>query len=132
MKTQRYSQYSSFSLCLIMSSGYDSKRGSKQFFADESQLPSREKKKRSHRNGRLSIKSTLIVITGCCCCCCSTSLSLAGNSGRLTCVRHSSRKSSATHSYHISVYSIFMPKQWYGCQCQCLGFLMCPQMFSDA
>ena len=29
----------------------------------------------------------------------STSLSLAGNSGRLTWVRHSSRKSSATHSY---------------------------------
>ena len=29
----------------------------------------------------------------------STSLSLAGNSGQLTWVRHSSRKSSATHSY---------------------------------
>ena len=26
-------------------------------------------------------------------------MSLARNSGRLTCVRHSSRKSSATHSY---------------------------------
>ena len=34
-----------------------------------------------------------------CCCCFSTSWSLAGNSGRFTWVRHSSRKSRASHSY---------------------------------
>ena len=47
----------------------------------------------------------------------STSLSLAGNSGRLTrVIRHRNRKSSATHSYwcvqHLRVFN-----QWYGCQC---------------
>ena len=52
------------------------------------------------------------------------SLSLAGNSGRLTWVRHSSRKSSATHSYQC-VQNFCVSKQWHGCQC--LGFLTCAQ-----
>ena len=37
---------------------------------------------------------------------CASALSFAGNSGRLTWVRHSSRKSSATHCYHW-VYAVF-------------------------
>ena len=41
---------------------------------------------------------------------------LAGNSGRLTRVRHSSRKSSATHSNRCVQY-LRVSKQWYGCQC---------------
>ena len=61
--------------------------------------------------------------------CLTTALVLAGNSGLLTWVRHSSRKSSATHAYrcvqHLRVF-----KQWYGCQC--LGFLTCAQMLTHA
>ena len=37
-------------------------------------------------------------------------------------IRHSSRKSSATHSYHCVQY-FHVSKQWY--DCQCLGFLTC-------
>ena len=44
---------------------------------------------------------------------------------RLTWVRHSSCKTSATHSYQrVQYFGMF--KQWFGCQC--LGFLMCAQM----
>ena len=43
-------------------------------------------------------------------------MSLAGNSGRLTWVRHSSRQSSATHSYQCVQYCR-VSKQRYGCQC---------------
>ena len=46
-------------------------------------------------------------------------LSLAGNSRCLSWVRHSSRKSSATHSCQC-VQHFRVSKQWYGCQC--LGF----------
>ena len=77
----------------------------------------------------------------------STSLSLAENPGRLIRVRHSSRKSSATHSYwcvqyfvkkelplrrfELDIFPSRLPcghpyKQW--CLCQCLGFLIRPQM----
>ena len=48
--------------------------------------------------------------------CTCTSSSLTGNSGHPTRVRHSSRKSSATHSYHCVQY-FPLSKQWYGCQC---------------
>ena len=54
-----------------------------------------------------------------------TSLSIAGNSGRLAWVRPSSRKSSATHSYQCVQY-FRVSRQWYGCQC--LGFLTCTQL----
>ena len=60
----------------------------------------------------------------------STSLSLArGNSGRLSWVRHSSRRSSATHSYQCVQY-FRVSKQWYGCQC--LGILTCAHMLMHA
>ena len=59
----------------------------------------------------------------------STSLSLVGNSGRLTWVRHSSRKSSASHSYQCVEY-LRVSKQRYGCQC--LRFLTCAQIFLHA
>ena len=92
----------------------------------------------------------------CCCCCCLvwfgvfffqfyffsfflffffssffiTSLSLAGNAGRLTRVRHSSRKSSATHSYQCVQYFRVSKRRPYGCQCS--GFLTCAQMLLNA
>ena len=53
------------------------------------------------------------------------SLSRVENSDHLTWVRHSSRKSSATHSYQ-SVWYFRVSKQWHGCQCS--GFLTCAQM----
>ena len=53
------------------------------------------------------------------------SLSRVENSDHLTWVRHSSHKSSATHSYQ-SVWYFRVSKQWHGCQC--LGFLTCAQM----
>ena len=57
------------------------------------------------------------------------SLPLAENSGRLTWVGHSSRKSSATHSCQcVQYFRVF--KQWYGCQC--LGFLTCTQLLMRA
>ena len=59
----------------------------------------------------------------------SSSLSLAGNSGHLTWARHSSRKSSATHSYQCVQY-FRVSRQWYGCQC--LGFLTCAQKSMNA
>ena len=59
----------------------------------------------------------------------SSSSSLAGNSRRLTWARHSSRKSSATHSYHCVQY-FRVSKQWYNCQC--LGFLTCAQKSRNA
>ena len=45
----------------------------------------------------------------------STSLPLAGNFGRLTWVRHSSPKSSATHFYQC-VQCFCVSRQWRGCQ----------------
>ena len=42
----------------------------------------------------------------------TTSLSLAGNSGRLTWVRHSSRKSSATYSYQCVVFLCVRTMVW--------------------
>ena len=54
---------------------------------------------------------------------------LVGNSGHLTWVRHSSRKSSATHSYQCVQY-FSVSRQWYSCQC--LGFLTCTQMLMHA
>ena len=42
----------------------------------------------------------------------STSLSLGGNLGYLTLVRHSSRKSSATHSYQCVVFSCVQTMAW--------------------
>ena len=45
----------------------------------------------------------------------SSSLSLAGSSGRHTWVKHSSRKSSATHSYECVQY-FPVSRQGYGCQ----------------
>ena len=59
----------------------------------------------------------------------SISLSFAVNSGRLAWVRHSSRKSSATHSYQRVQY-FPVSKRWYGCQC--LGFLTSAQMLMHA
>ena len=60
----------------------------------------------------------------------STSLSAVGNSGRLTCIRHSScKKSSATHSYQWVRY-FPVSRQCYGCHC--LGFLTCAQMLNHA
>ena len=73
---------------------------------------------------------------------CLSSLSTVGNPGGLTWARHSSCKSSATHSHQcapfpsvctipISVHSIFMcVNNMYGCQC--LGFLTCAQMLMQA
>ena len=58
-------------------------------------------------------------------CLLSSSLSLVGNSGRLTWVRHSGCKSSATQSYQCVQY-FCVAKQWYGCQC--LQFLPCAPM----
>ena len=51
------------------------------------------------------------------------------NSGRLTWVRNSSRKSSATYFYQCVQY-FRVSKQWYGCKC--LGFLTCVQMLMCA
>ena len=59
----------------------------------------------------------------------STSLSAMENSGRLTCIMHSHRKSSATHSYQCVQY-VRVSKQWYGCHC--LGLLTCAQMLKHA
>ena len=59
----------------------------------------------------------------------STSLSLAGNWGCLTWVRHSSSKMSATHSSKCVQY-FRVSKQWYGCQC--LGLLTWAQMLVHA
>ena len=58
-----------------------------------------------------------------------TSLPHAGNSVYLTWVRHSSPKSSATHSYQC-VWYFPVSRQWYGCHC--LGFVMCAQMLMHA
>ena len=58
-----------------------------------------------------------------------TPLSLAVNLGCLSGVRHSSCKTSATHSYQCVQY-FRVTKQLYGCQC--LGFLMCTQMLMHA
>ena len=55
----------------------------------------------------------------------STSLSLMWNSVHFTWVRHSSRKSSATHSCQRLQY-LYVSKQWYSCQC--LGFLTRTQL----
>ena len=44
-----------------------------------------------------------------------STLSLSGNSGRLTMVKHSSRKSSATHSYQC-LQCFRVSRQCYGCQ----------------
>ena len=44
----------------------------------------------------------------------SLSLSLVGNSGSLSWVRHCSRRSSATHSYRC-VRCLHVAKQWLGC-----------------
>ena len=52
-----------------------------------------------------------------------------GSSGGLTCVRHNSPKSSATHCYQC-VQCFPVSRQWYGCQC--LGFLTCRQMLVHA
>ena len=59
----------------------------------------------------------------------STSLSLVGNSDHLTWVRHSSCKSSATHSCQC-VWHFHVSKQWYGCRY--LGFLTYTQMLMHA
>ena len=60
----------------------------------------------------------------------STSLSAVGNSGGLTCIRHSScKKSSATHSYQCVRY-FPVSRQCYGCHC--LGLLTCAQMLKHA
>ena len=59
----------------------------------------------------------------------STALTLMGNLGHLTLVRHSSHKSSAIHSYHFVQY-FRGSKQWYGCQS--LGFLSCAQTLMHA
>ena len=59
----------------------------------------------------------------------STSLFFVRNFSHLTQVRHSSRKSSATHSYRCVQY-FCVSKQWYGCQC--LGFSTCTQMLMHA
>ena len=59
----------------------------------------------------------------------STSLSLAGNSGGLTWVMHSSRKSSATH-FCQRVQYFRLSRQW--CGCQGLGFLTCAQLLMHA
>ena len=56
---------------------------------------------------------------------CCTSLPLAGNLGRLTCIRHSSCRSSTIHSYRCVQY-FCVSRQWYGCQHW--GFLKCAQM----
>ena len=68
---------------------------------------------------------TCVCVCVCVCVCFSTSLSVARNLGRLTWIRHSSRKSSATHSYRCVQY-FRLSKQWYGCKC--LGILTCTQM----
>ena len=59
----------------------------------------------------------------------STSLTTVGNSGCLTWARHSSPKSSATHSY-LCVQHFPVSKQRYGCQR--LGFVTCAQMLMHA
>ena len=58
-----------------------------------------------------------------------TSLTTVGNSGCFTWVRHSSPKSSTTHSYQC-VQHFPVSKQWYGCQR--LGFLTCAQTLMHA
>ena len=63
-------------------------------------------------------------------CLLNTTLSLVGNLGHLTQVRHINRKSSTTHSHQWVQYFRIMSKQLYGCQC--LGFLTCPQMLMHA
>ena len=54
---------------------------------------------------------------------------MRGNSGRLTGVKHSSRKSSATHSYQCVQY-FRVSKQWY--ERQYLEFLTCVQVLMHA
>ena len=60
-----------------------------------------------------------------------TSLSFAGNSGgcHLTWIRHSSRKSSKTHSFQCVRY-FRVSIRWSGCQC--LWFLTCAHMLMQA
>ena len=59
----------------------------------------------------------------------SSSWSSVGNSGSLTWLRHSSRKSSATHSYQCEQY-FRVSRQWYGCQS--LGSLTRAQVLMHA
>ena len=65
----------------------------------------------------------------CCCSSFSTSLSLAEYFGHLTWVRHSSRKSNATHSYQCVSY-FRVQSVVYGCQC--LKFSACAQLLMHA
>ena len=54
---------------------------------------------------------------------------LANNSGRLSCAKHSSRKSSATHSYQcMQCFPVFNGRY----SCQCWGFLKCARMLMHA
>ena len=59
----------------------------------------------------------------------STSSSFLGSSGHLTWVRHSSHKTSATHSCQCAQYFL-VSKQWH--DCQCLGYLTYVQMLTPA
>ena len=59
------------------------------------------------------------------CLCCL----LSEIAGRLTWVKHRSRKSSATHSYQCVQY-LCVSKRWYGCRC--LGFSAYTQMLMHA
>ena len=61
--------------------------------------------------------------------CFITSLFLARNLGHLTWVRHSSCKSSATHSCHCVQY-FCVSELWQGCQC--LAFLTCTPILTHA
>ena len=70
------------------------------------------------------INLSLLLLT-----CFSTYLFLAGKSGRLTRVKHSSRRSSATHSCP-SVLYFRVSRQWYSCQV--LGFVTSAQMLMHA
>ena len=56
-------------------------------------------------------------------------VSLEANSGRLTRVRHSIRKSTVTHFYQCEQY-FPVSTPWYSCQC--LGFLMWARMLMHA
>ena len=57
-------------------------------------------------------------------------MSLAGNSGRLTWIRHNSpQEQRCTYSCQCGQY-FPTSKQWYGCQC--LGFLTCEKMLVRA
>ena len=53
------------------------------------------------------------------------------NSGGLTWVKHSSRKSSATHSCRCVQY-FPVSEHWMVCGCQCSGFLTCTEMLMHA